>query len=128
MITLFKPDMNYARDTGLVIVLALMITAIWMESLKLIWPAIVMLLIAMTIPSVFKPAAIFWHYFSLLLSSMTNRILLTILFMVILVPVGIVRRWFGFDPMKRKQWKQATCSVFVVRNHRFSSKDLTTPF
>jgi hypothetical protein len=128
MKTRFEPDLGYSRDTGLIIVFVLLLVSLWNDSLTLVLPAIAVLLAAMTIPVLFKPAALIWYYFSFLLGSVTNRILLTLLFVVVLSPVGIIRKWFVYDPMRRKAWKKGTHSVFVVRDHVFSSKDLTEPF
>lgn len=128
MKTRFDSSPEYSRDTGLIIVLILLLIAFWNAHHAMILSAIIVLLAAMTIPAVFKPAAFIWFYFSLFLGSVTNRVILTLLFVLVLSPVGIIRKWFGYDPMRRKAWKQGTHSVFVVRNHSFSSKDLTELF
>ncbi|MDO9110302.1 MAG: hypothetical protein Q7U40_06570 [Desulfatirhabdiaceae bacterium] len=124
----FRPTQTYSRDTGLIIVLALLLTAYWKNNLVLILPATGTLIAAMTIPMIFLPAAVIWYYFSLLLGEIANRIVLSFFFIAIITPVSLVRRCMGFDPMLRKQWKKGHNSVFIERKHTFVVKDLTTPF
>ncbi len=125
---LFCPTQTYCKDTGLIIVLVLLLTSYWKNSLALILPAMGALIAAMTIPIIFLPAAVIWHYFSLFLGEITNRIVLTFVFIGIITPVSLVRRCAGFDPMLQKKWKNGTISVFFNRNHTFVAKDLTAPF
>lgn len=124
----FRPTQTYSRDTGLIIVLALLLTAYWKNNLVLILPATGTLIAAMTIPMIFLPAAVIWYYFSLFLGELANRIILSFIFIVVITPVSLVRRCVGFDPMLRKQWKKGSESVFIKRNHIVVAKDLTTPF
>jgi len=72
--------------------------------------------------------AVIWYYLSLFLGKITNRILLTFIFFVIILPASLIRRSVGFDPMLQKKWKKGSDSVFLIRNHTFVAKDLTTPF
>lgn len=124
----FHPTQTYSRDTGLIIVLALILAAYWKNNLALILPAFGTLVAAMTIPVIFLPAAVIWYYFSFFLGKVINRIVLGFIFSAIVTPVSLVRRCMGYDPMLRKQWKKGTDSVFINRNHIFVAKDLTTPF
>ncbi len=124
----FRPTRNFTKDTGLIVVLILLITAYLKESLLLIFPAIGVLLIAMIVPYVFMPIAILWHYLSLLIGNITNRIILTIIFYGVVTPTGIIRRCLGADPMKLKSWNDGKGSVFTERHHEFSPDDLENPY
>jgi hypothetical protein len=124
----FRPTQAYTKDTGLVIVLILLLTAYWKGDLFFILLSIVTLVVAMTIPVVLKPAAVIWYYFSTALGNITNRIIFTIIFGVVLTPVGMIRRFLGYDPMKRKTWKNGSNSVFTERDHVFIPDDLNRPY
>jgi hypothetical protein len=124
----FHPTQAYTKDTGLVIVLVLLLTAYWKEDLFFILLSIVTLVVVMTTPMVLKPLAVIWYYFSTALGNITNRIIFTIIFGVVLTPVGMIRRSLGYDPMKRKTWKNGSKSVFTVRDHFFTSDDLNRPY
>ena len=125
----FHPTRTYIKDTGLVIVLVLLLVAYWRgEESLFILLAIVMLVVVMTIPAIFKPVAMMWYYFSEGLGYVSSRIVLAVIFWGVLLPVGLVRRWMGFDPMQRKVWKKGRHSVFIKRNHLFTGDDLSRPY
>ena len=118
----------YTKDTGFVTVLVLLVAAYWTEKLLFLPFAIGTLLVAMTVPIILKPLAFVWFYFSTALGKITNRIILTVIFVGLLIPVGLVRRCLGFDPMKRKAWKNGVNSVFTERNHIFTADDFNRPY
>lgn len=124
----FRPTQAYTKDTGLVIVLILLLTAYWTGKLFFLPLSIGTLLVVMTIPVVLKPLAFICYYFSTALGNTTNRIVLTVIFVGVLIPVGVIRRCLGFDPMKRKVWKNGVKSVFTERNHTFTSDDFNRPY
>jgi hypothetical protein len=124
----FNPTQAYTKDTGLIVVLILLLTAYWQGKLYFILPAIATLLVVMTVPMILKPLAVVWHYFSTALGNITNRIVFTAIFWVVLAPMSIIRKHLGFDPLKLKKWKNGVESVFTVRNHTFTSDDLNMPY
>jgi hypothetical protein len=124
----FRPDPTFTKDTGLVIVLVLLLIAYWTEKSLFVLLAIGVLVISMTIPVILKPLAIAWHALSKVLGNVMNRIVLTVIFWGVLTPVGLIRRGLGYDPMKRKEWKNGSRSVFSKRDHTFTADDLTTPY
>ncbi len=124
----FHPTQAFVKDTGLVLVLISLLIAYWTGKLFFVLLATGTLLVAMTVPVVLKPLAFIWHYFSVTLGSIANRVVLTVIFGGVLTPVGVIRRWLGFDPMKRKAWKNGVTSVFAERNHLFTADDLNRPY
>jgi hypothetical protein len=119
---------DQSRDTGLVIVLILLIGARFWGKSELILPALGVLLLTMTFPVVFRPLAWLWFGLSRVLAEVVSRILLTLLFGVVVTPVGVIRRLFGADPMRMKGWKNGRDSVFERRDHTFSARDLERPY
>lgn len=119
---------DQSRDTGLVIVLILLIGARFWGKSELILPALGVLLLTMTFPLVFRPLAWVWFGLSRVLAEVVSRILLTLLFGVVVIPVGVIRRLFGADPMRMKSWKSGRDSVLARRDHTFSAKDLEKPY
>jgi hypothetical protein len=49
-----------------------------------------------------------WVSFSVILGYFVSRLLLTIIFVVVMVPTGLIMRVVGKDPMDRKLDPQAT--------------------
>lgn len=43
-----------------------------------------------------------WMAFAEVLSFVTTRIILAVVFFGIVTPIGVVKRWFGWDPLHRR--------------------------
>ena len=89
--------------------------------------AIVVMVLAMLAPGLFRPWAILWWGLARILAAVGSRILLTILFALLVTPVGLVRRMMGADAMRSKQWR-GKGSVFVQRDATSTVSDLETPY
>jgi hypothetical protein len=123
-----KITAEQCKDSGLALVLICMICfQIWKQQFFFLL-AIAFLLVAMTYPPIFKPFARFWFALSTALGTVVSKIILSVAFFTIVLPVGLVRRAFGKDAMKIKIWKKGNGSVFRQRDHRFSAKDLEHPY
>ena len=117
-----------SKDSGLALVL---ICLLWHQVWKtdiLILAAVIILLIAMTYPLIFKPFAIVWFGLSTLLGTIVSKVILTILFFIVVLPIGLLRRALGKDSLRLKSWKKGSGSVFRIKEHKFVSKDLEHPF
>jgi len=123
-----KTTIDPAKDTGLAMVLILLLFVYFGRYYFLILPAIVVLVLIMTWPAIFRPLARFWFGLSHFLGSIVSKILLTIIFLTVVTPVALLRRMIGADPMWLKKWKQNDDSVFIERNHTYSSSDLKKPY
>jgi hypothetical protein len=117
-----------AKDTGLAILLILLLAAQLTENITLILPAIGILVLAMVWPAIFKPLAPLWFGLAYLLGTVVSKCLLTLLFFVLVTPIGALRQIFGSDPMKLKDWKNGQGSVLLERNHTFTKKDIDKPY
>jgi hypothetical protein len=116
------------KDSGLALVLVcLLCYQVWkMPVLMLL--AILFLVIAMTYPLIFQPFARLWFGLSIMLGTVVSKIILTVLFFVLVLPTGLVRRVVGKDSMQIRSWKKGKGSVFRGREHRFAAKDLEHPY
>ena len=116
------------KDSGLALVLiSLICYQVWKLEIFIIL-AIIFLVVAMTYPLIFQPFARFWFALSTALGTVVSRIILTVLFFVIVLPIGLVRRALGKDAMQMKSWKKGKESVFRIRQHKFTAKDLEHPY
>ena len=116
------------KDTGMAIVLICLIISLATGKLWPVKAATVVLLLNMTIPGVFRPAAIIWFAFSHVLGTIMSKVVLTLIFFIIVVPIGMARRFAGADPLQLKKWKKNRDSVFKTRNHKFKPGDLKVPY
>jgi len=119
---------NQARDTGMAIVLILLIIAVFSLEFIYVKIALFILVISMTIPLIFKYIAVIWFGFSHLLGTFVSKILLSLIFFLVVAPVGLVRRLLGYDSLKLKEFKKGTESVMEVRDITFTRDDIDKPF
>jgi len=117
-----------ARDTGLAIILICLLTAHFGKIYQFVPISIIILLIVMIFPNFFKPFAWFWFGLSHILGTVASKIILSILFFVLVTPVGFIRRLAGADTLQLKEWKKSNESVFKVRDHKFSAEDVEKPY
>ena len=123
-----KLSVENCKDAGLALVLiSLICYQVWKLEI-LILSAIIFLVVAMTYPPIFKPFARFWFALSTALGTVVSKIILSVLFFVIVMPIGLLRRVLGKDAMRIKDWKKGKESVFRLRDHRFTAKDLEHPY
>jgi hypothetical protein len=118
------------KDAALALVLILLWAA-WVPAglhHPLIAAAAAVILLCMLRPRIFTPFAVFWYGLGHVLGAVVSRIVLTAVYILVVVPVGLVRRLTGTDTMQLKRWKKADGSVFVARNHLYTREDVTHPY
>ena len=123
-----KSTPEQAKDTGMAMVLICLLLGYWGKFPKFLPVSLVLLIITMAWPKAFKPLAGLWFGLSHLLSSVVSRVLLTVVFFLIVTPIGVIRRWTGADALQLKKWKQGQDSVFVVREGPVQGKDMANPY
>ena len=119
---------DQARDTGMAIVLLCLIFSLVFKKKELVFAAIAFLVLNMIWPNAFRYAAKIWLGFSHLLGTIMSRIILSIIYFVMVTPVGLIRKICGSDSMMLKTWKKNTDSVFESRNHTYSKNDIEHPY
>jgi hypothetical protein len=117
-----------AKDAGLVLVLGSMILYHFFKMKSFFLGAVIILLLTMTCPSIFKIWARLWLGFSDFLGRYVSMAVMSMAFYCLVVPIGMARRFLGKDPLMLNCWKRDTGSVMTERNHLFSKKDIERPF
>jgi len=123
-----KLTVENCKDSGLALVLICLICFLVWERSALLILGIIFLVVAMTYPPVFKPFARVWFALSIALGTVVSKIILSVLFFGLVMPVGLLRRAMGKDAMQVKEWKKGNASVFRTRDHRFVAADLEHPY
>ncbi len=121
-------SVDQCKDTGLAITLIFLLIVWFSKNITYAGPAIIVLIITMTCPKVFKHAARFWFALSHFMGEFVSKILLSIVFFIVVTPVGAIRKKMGKDSMRLKEWKKEKSSAFQKRNHKFTAADLEKPF
>jgi hypothetical protein len=116
------------KDTGMAVVLLLLLGCLFFGKIIFTKLAVAALLLNMIWPKLFRPAAYIWYGFSHLLGTVVSKLLLSLVFFIIVTPIGLIRKIMGKDSLRLKQFKKETASVFVKRDIVFNNKDIIKPF
>ncbi len=87
--------------------------------------SLVFLVLAMATPAVLAPLNGLWARFGLLLHKITSPVILGLMYGFAIVPVGMVMRWRGHDPMQRA-FDPSLSSYWIVRTPPGPSPDSVT--
>jgi len=109
-------------------VLLLLIVAASRKREGYLFVAMAVHVVNMVKPEIYRPIAVLWLGLSDLLGAVVSRILLSMVFLFVVTPISLLRRWLGKDSLKLRDFKTGQGSVMVERNHTFVSKDLERPY
>jgi hypothetical protein len=123
-----KITKDQSRDTGMAVVLLLLLVFASKKREGYLLAAIILHIVNMAVPQIYKPVAVLWLGFSELLGAVMSRILLSIVFFAVVTPIAIFRRLAGKDSLKLRAFKASKDSVMVERNHTFVGRDLERPY
>jgi hypothetical protein len=86
------------------------------------------MLITILIPRIYFPAAVIWFGIAEMLGRFSSWLLLHLVFFILVVPVGMIRKWSGRDTMKLHQFKKSRHTVMTIRDHQYEAADLKNIF
>jgi hypothetical protein len=115
-------------ETGILSTLIVLIVQLKTGIHELTMLSLALSLITLVLPWIFFPIAIVWFGFAKILGAIMPRILLTMIFFLVITPVGLIRRMAGKDKLKLRQFKRQRSSALVERNHVFNASDLNDSF
>ncbi len=126
----FATDMSkdQCKDTGMAMVLILLLIGFFKGVVVCYHASIIVLLVTMTFPKLLYPIAIVWFGISNVMGAVMSKVILSIVFLLVVLPIGIFRKIMGKDAMQLKPWKKGKASVMKVRNHTFTAEDLEKPY
>jgi Saxitoxin biosynthesis operon protein SxtJ len=119
---------DQSKDTGMAMTLILLLLNRSFRQEAWLIGAIAALVIDMTVPQVYRPLAVVWFGLSQLIGMLTSRIILSGVFFGVVMPIGLLRRLSGKDPLNLKAFKAGSNSVMKERDHRFVAADLEKPY
>jgi multisubunit Na+/H+ antiporter MnhG subunit len=123
-----KITRDQCKDTGMALVLILLLIYFFKHREGLVVAAAIVLVINMAAPQLYRPAAIVWFGFSHVLGSVMSRVILGLVFLVVVTPMALIRRLAGKDSLSLRLFKSGDGSVLLERNHTFVAKDLEKPY
>ena len=126
MKTQTRNDRN--RDTGMAIALLFLIAYGATRRNGYVLAAAIALVLTMTAPVVLTPLAKVWFGASHLLGAVMSRVMMTVVFFVVVTPVGVVRRLLGRDALRLREFGRGRGSVLTERDHHVTGSDLVHPY
>lgn len=109
------------------IVLLFVVLFPWIYDLEFSYTPVIIsgafIVAALLVPGLLSPVYRGWIKLSMVLGFINSKILLFIIFYIIIAPMGLVARIFGFDPMRRKR---KAGSHYVLRDS--DNNDMEKPF
>jgi len=116
------------NDAGLALVFIALLTALIGKYSWALPLAVGLTLLLMISPRPFALWARGWFGLSHVMGTIVSKVLLTLVFFTIVLPIALVRRMMGKDTMRLGLWKNGDGSVFRVRGGRVTASDLEQMF
>jgi hypothetical protein len=117
-----------SRDTGMALVLVLLLCSAFIANDALLPTAIIALVVNMTFPQLYFPLAVLWFGFAHLLGTIMSRIILAIVFFGVVTPIALVRKLAGKDALQLGAFKAGSGSVLLARDHTYTVRDIEKPY
>ena len=121
-------SIDQCKNTAFALILIFALFSFYRGDLYLMYPTIIVVLISMTKPGILRPLASLWYKLSDILGIIVSTILLTLIFYLMVTPVGVVIRLFKKLWMKNNKWGNSPDSAFIDREHTYTKSDLKNPY
>lgn len=115
-------------DSGLALLLLTLLFGLWFNPQVAIRLAIAELIVLLIAPVILYPFTFLWLNLSEMLGRVMSRVILTLIFILLVCPVGLIRKAMGKDALLLKRFKNDEDSVFTERNHSYIKSDFTTQY
>ena len=123
-----KMTKEQSKDSGMALVLILLVIGLITKHQLFVIIASAALLLDMIVPSVYYPFAVIWFGIANLLGTVTSKVLLTVIYFIIVLPVALLRKMLRKDTLLLKAFKKGNVTVMRRRDHEFQGSDLEKPF
>ena len=111
----------------MLVTLILLILSLWLK-IDLYAYAIATLSVALIVPVLYAPFAWLWFRLAKLLEQATSKAVLFLIFFLIIMPVGLIRRLAGKDTLQLKRFNKDKQSVFEEKNRPYTQNDMEKQF
>lgn len=115
-------------EAGIVLVIILLLTGVYLKNDIFLKISIILLFLDIIFPPAFYPFAWIWFNLSDILGTIVSKIILGVIFFIIVLPVGIIRKILGKDSLLLKKFRKDQGSVMKIRNYTYQSADFDKPF
>ena len=113
-------------EFGVVASLAMLIVSVW-HKIDLNVYIIILLLASLLFPVIYTPFAWLWFGLAKVLERIMSKVALLLIFVLVITPVGLIRRVFGKDNLHKSR-SQMQKNIFENQIHTYKSCDLEKQF
>ena len=118
------------RSTGLVFMTMALIGAwLWRSNETVLWVLLalagLLALLSLAVPIALRPLNIAWMQLALLISKVMNPIVMLALFLVAIVPAGLIMQ-IGYDPLRRRRNSKA--SSYWIERKPYAGASMSNQF
>lgn len=117
-----------SKDTGLAMLLILLLAGLFTGNMLFVRLSVPVLLLVMIVPQWFYPLAVVWFGISNVMGTVMSQLLLTLVYFIVVFPIGLIRRLSGADTLRLRAFKKGRETVMHIRNHLYTSSDIEKPY
>ena len=114
------------KDSVLAVIVLLLLGFIFFRSRVWIYLALMLSILSVLSPMVTFWLHRVWSFITEILGRISGTIILTVVFIFILLPTAILKKWFGKKDMILKQGNIR--STFQNRDHEYTERDFENPW
>lgn len=115
-------------DSGLALLLLTLLFGVGFNEPVAQRVAIAEVLALLIAPVLLYPFTFLWLNLSDLLGRFMSKVILTVVFLLMVCPVGLVRKVMGKDTLLLKKFKSGDGSVFTNRGEDYTKTDFTASY
>ena len=121
---MIKLTKKHHIEAGIVAGLLLMIAGYFTGKAVFFKLTFAVLILSLSVPGIFYPFTYLWFNLSRKLSLISSTVLMTLIYIILVVPVSFIRRISGKDTLLLRKFKEDRSSVFTDRNLTFTSEHI----
>lgn len=123
-----RHDNTACLNSGLALIFILLLVIFLGGHDVLMLPTLVVTLLLMIRPVIFRPFAALWLGFSEVLGRVMSKVILSLVFFLVVTPIALIRGMTGADAMQRKKWKRGQESAYRTIDKTLGPEDLEHMF
>ena len=115
-------------ETLAVLAAACMVGGLVFGARAFVWASLALLLIGLLFRRPARMLAGMWLGLGAVLGGLNSKILLTVVYCLVLVPIAFIHRRIRGNPMNLERSHDARSSYWTIRDHRFEPRDIERPW
>jgi len=119
---------EHDRSTGTAAALAMLLLWFAFRRDAYVFASAALLVCAMAAPVVLRPLSFLWYGLSDILGAVSSRIILSVIYLLVVFPVGFARRMAGRDELMLRDFKKGRSSVFREQERLIEGEDVRNPY